>query len=1104
MDTDVSKPSCLESSRKYVYQTPSPSSKFKTLSRAASRDRFTSITPISHEKSVINSKRNSSLKKSLPRPLASRDTTDDGNDLVRSNGRRNRESQSPSESRGPGSLASSARKELKASESFKQLQILTMSPTHEKPSEVVKEVDHLFSSPTRDASPIASQEADLVTESVENNTLAAKEKVENFFTELYEGLSMYGAIPDSIPLSIPDIQSSLTFLKWEMRGPCIILDLMDDIISSLNSTKVPSDLKKSVELTLALIEVRPMDENSSRFLYTYLDNKLRSIEEHMRITISNMPLKSLNELKKLACPPAEVQSLSYALLTLFTEINSNLDTSANGSNRVMSSRAWETMGLFLSKPGNVIQTMRKYADCVRSDKISHNIVKKSKEVFIKINGETLKNMDMNAVCGIYDFLIDAFYFYDVWTQIKPIMPVQKRRQSVHSLKINTAIPKESLKSPAKRVLKSPTVKAATSPRKLKSRSRSSCDLGKPVVPKLNLNLAKNSVITQPQPDSLNSFDKQPSAHQSFADYVDTLKSSIALSEILPHPLDSKDSETFDKMFIQPSVLQEVDPEPKPEQLSESLPNSERKHQYTLSLNGDCNYMFLTAESGKHKESPAVITLPENPFPVNQLKASEKKMDISIEMEMFEEIEHGGTPKFSEQNQDKSIEEKFEMMSEFYSKMSSQQEYVDDEFAIPVQKEENYILSFESNYYKCMVKPTVSITVVNKNEVECSGLVKPAINPEEINSKTTAEVAQNTPNQEIQAQFTVCDISCIELDESITKLIPIAETLDEQYKDWPSAGRRDSLRKRKVRDILRNRGVSADYPLQSRNIERRIPPPPISFEPVEPAGPVEPPKHEQKHQEEAIPPVLDTSTNMHEISIDRSTDKSFKSYMKKQLLNMTSRSFLSSRCRSEKAFCSVNELFNTSRDSIKPFVAELESEVELEKRSLRSLESVNKREEWEEQRVIKKLTKEEEKKKMLQEIRYQKQQLIKDQKLKEEKRMKERQEELKKKEEEHQERKRQKLLREQNQQKLIKEEIERNKAKAALAVKSRSPPKPRVRSVGVKVLKDQQSATVLMRKLDIDENESRLQEKASELMCTRRAIMNEKRKLQVLLDKYKKK
>jgi hypothetical protein len=166
--------------------------------------------------------------------------------------------------------------------------------------------------------------------------------------------------------------------------------------------------------------------------------------------------------------------------------------------------------------------------------------------------------------------------------------------------------------------------------------------------------------------------------------------------------------------------------------------------------------------------------------------------------------------------------------------------------------------------------------------------------------------------------------------------------------------------------------------------------------------------------------------------------------------------------------------------------------------------VNKKEEWEVQRVIKKQTKEEEKKKMLQEIRYQKQQLIKEQRLKEEKRIKERQEELKKKEEEHQERKRQKLLREQTQQKLIKEEIERNKAKAALAMRSRSPSKPRVRSAGVKVLKDQQSATVLMRKLDIDDNESRLQEKASELMCARRAIMNEKRKLQVLLDKYKKK
>jgi hypothetical protein len=1103
METDVSKPSCPESSRKYVYQTPSPSSKFKTLSRVGSRDRFTSITSISHEKSVINSKRNSSLKKSLPRPLASRDTTDDGNDLVRSHGRRNRESQSPSESRGPGSLASSARKELKASESFKQLQLLSMSPSNEKRGEVLKEVDNLFSSPTRDASPIASQEGDVVAEPVENNTLAAKEKVEIFFTELYEALSIHDAIPDSITLSIPDIQSSLAFLKWEMKGPCIILDLMDDVLTSLNSANLTSDLKKSVELTLALIEARPMEENSSRFLYTYLDNKLRSIEEHMRITISNMPLKSLNEMKKLACPPSEIQSLSYALLTLFTEINSNLDTSVNGSSRVMSSRAWETMGLFLSKPGNVIQTMRKYADCVRGDKISNNIVKKAKEVFLKINTETLKSMDMSAVCGIYDFLIDAFYFYDVWTQIKPIMPVQKRRQTIHSLKINTAIPKESLKSPAKRGVKSPTVKAATSPRKLKSRSRSSCDLGKPVVPKLNLNLAQNAVVTQPQPDSLNSFDKQPSAHQSFAEYVDTLKSSIVFSEILPMPIDSKDSETFEKMFIQPSVLQEVDPEPKPELQSESNPDTERKHQYTLSLNGECNYMFLTADSGKHKERVEVITLPENPFPVNQPLDSERTVEISIEMEMFEELEHGGTPKFSEQNQDKSIEEKFEMISDFYSKISSQQEYVDDEFAMPVQKEENYILSFESSDHKCMVKPIASIIVLKKNEVKCSELVKPIVNPEEIQPKTTMEVAQTTPNQEIQAQFTVCDISCIELDESITKLIPIAETLDEQYKDWPSAGRRDSLRKRKVRDILRNRGVSADYPLKSRNIERRIPPP-ISFEPVEPAGPVEPPKHEQKHQEEAIPPVLDTSLNVHEMSVDRSTDKSFKNYVKKQHMNMTSRSFLSSRCRSERAFCSVNELFNTSRDSIKPFVAELESEVELEKKSLRSLESVNKKEEWEVQRVIKKQTKEEEKKKMLQEIRYQKQQLIKEQRLKEEKRIKERQEELKKKEEEHQERKRQKLLREQTQQKLIKEEIERNKAKAALAMRSRSPSKPRVRSAGVKVLKDQQSATVLMRKLDIDDNESRLQEKASELMCARRAIMNEKRKLQVLLDKYKKK
>lgn len=1100
MDTNVSKASCLESSRKNIYQSPSPSSKHLKLSTVGYRDKLNSFTTILHDKSVTNSKRIQSILKPIQRSASKKDTIDDTKDLVKSQKNKKRDPSSPTEfQENHDFLRSSSRRELKASESFRRLQLIQMTPTKEKSE---KEVDNLFSSPTRDASPISSQETELIPELIEHDTLATKSKVEHFFLELHEALNKYGYIPNELTILMPEIQQSLAYLKSEMKGLCIILDLMEDILASLNTTQTPSDLQKSVELTLALIEAHPMDDNISRSLTDYLDNKLRSIEEHMRITISNIPLKSLTDLKKLACPPADIQTLSYALLTLFTQINSNLDTSANGFSRVMNSRAWETMNLFLSKPGNVIQTMRKYADCVKDGKISMNIVKKAKEIFSKICVENLKVVDINVVSAIYDFMIDALYFYDIWAQIKPMLPIQKRRQnSSQALRTNPNINKDTLKSPAKRLNKSPIVKANTSPRKVKSRSRSSCDLSKPIIPKLNLNLANNPIVAYPPADSLNSFEVQHSTQQSFAEYVDTLKTSTlpyqSVQEGMPAPIDSKDSDAFEVMFHQPSIIQEVYSDSKPDDTKERLLNSERKHQYTLSLNGDCNFMFLTAECARHKGSPMAIS--ENPFPITSALISDRSQELSLDMDLLDEAEykHGDTPKFSERAQHKSTQEKFEVTSDYYSKSPHQQEYADDEFAIPIDQEESTLVSCITSVYKCMVKPTVEPYQVIKREINYGGLVKPVVNLDVNKCRNETEIINNTSTHEIQAQFTGCDLSCIELDESITMLMPIVQSLDEQYKDWPAAAaHKDSIRKQRVRDILRKRGVSSDYPLKPRTAERKQPPP------VLPES-----KLEIQNTEENTVPLLDISSNVHEISLNRSIYKSYKSFNKRQLLNLTSKSVLSSvRCRSnsERAFCSMSDNLNTSRDSIKPLVIELESEIEDEKKSLRSLESISKKEEWDDQREYKKKLQQNENKKLLRDIKYQKEQILKDKKLREEKNLKERQEEFRKKEEEHQERKRVKLLKEQNQQKLMKEEIERNRAKAALAMKSKSPSKVRVKSAGIKLLSDRKSSTVLMRKLDVDDNEVRLQEKASELLCTRKIIMNEKRKLQVLLDKYKKK
>lgn len=127
-----------------------------------------------------------------------------------------------------------------------------------------------------------------------------------------------------------------------------------------------------------------------------------------QLTAKKLLVKSMQQLKGFRFPSRDTLLLIQSFLCLFCQVDKTIDVTPGFS--LMKSRLWSVFNKYLANPGNAIQTLRKFPHFIVTKRISFKNVQASRELFRKINSETIP-------C-IHRYLDTAFQFYDTYTLYK--------------------------------------------------------------------------------------------------------------------------------------------------------------------------------------------------------------------------------------------------------------------------------------------------------------------------------------------------------------------------------------------------------------------------------------------------------------------------------------------------------------------------------------------------------------------------------------------------------------------------------------------------------------------------------------------------------------
>lgn len=654
------------------------------------------------------------------------------------------------------------------------------------------------------------------------------QNIENFFFELSSAIKDKKSIDEKFLIRLPDITEKFIELKNRSEAlPDELIEQMEQTLRGLvqilgtQDKLVTKEFTSNLQALIKMLNAKSSEELQSAFQFCNLEKKLIACEEQMKNTIASVACRGLVELKKLAYPAADIQLLSLAILTLFSEVDCNIDV--NVSCKVLSSRAWECMTNYLNKPGEVMQTLRKYTEFVRESRISNSVYKKVSDYLNKVTEEGLRLADFSYVTfPLYKYLQLALNYYDTYSQIKLHLPPCKKKimkqpvpRCPSARKVEIAKPEPIKQKP---IPKSPSKMrqlSLPSDDKLRSLSTPQQNLKpKPFIPKLNLQKAlKNTHVKRLSVYSTQDKSEKPvSSQNSVSEAVEIVSVKNDIKHFMKYkPVRS----TILRNNNKKSSLKDTKTIPE-------APYSLR-HQYSLSLGEDKKSLFTKIEPHPHaisnNESPSgVIKMTENP----------KEISLSIQIDSKDNMKlSDNTPKFSEGP------ERFEIIEELSEKLTFReqtkeylsiepQSLLEEEFTLELEIEkpkDSPVLSVAN--FECMSLPPVFPVICTQasHDVE----TKPIEDIHKYESKLSiSDLFQINSSIDPPCSF---DVSSIELDESVRNLIPLVTNIDEFYKDWASrildtneSFARGSFRKNKVREILKKRGISHDYSCLNRSFE----------------------------------------------------------------------------------------------------------------------------------------------------------------------------------------------------------------------------------------------------------------------------------------------
>jgi hypothetical protein len=663
--------------------------------------------------------------------------------------------------------------------------------------------------------------------------IESQQNIETFFNELNSAIKDKKFIDEKFLIRLPDITEKFIELKTGSEAlPSELLEQIEQTLRVLvqilgtQDKLVTKEFTSNMQALTRMLNAKSPEELQSAFEFCNLEKKLIDCEEQMKSTIASVACRGLVELKKLSYPASDIQFLSLAILTLFSEVDCNIDV--NVSCKVLSSRAWECMTNYLNKPGEVMQTLRKYTDFVKESRISNSVYKKVNDYLNKVTEEGLRLADFSYVTfPLYKYIQLALNYYDTYNQVKLHLPPSKKKIMKQPVPRCPSARKVEI-SKQKPIPKSPTkMRQLSLPNDDKMRSLSTPHQTikpKPFIPKLNLQKALGSAHVK----RLSVFSTQDKSEKP-------VSSQNSVSEAVEIVSVKNDMKNFMKYKPVRSTIVRNNSKKHSVKDTKTIPEApySLRHQYSLSLGEDKKSLFTKIEPhpeavSNQEPSADIIKLTENP----------KEISLQIHIDSKDNVKFSdSTPKFSEGP------ERFEIIEELSEKLTFREqtkEYISiepqslldvksspsntqlEEFTLELESEkpkDTPVLSVAN--FECMSLPPVFPVICTQasHHVE----TKPVEDIHKYESKlSVSDLFQINSSLEPPCSF---DVSSIELDESIRNLIPLVTNIDEFYKDWASrildtneSFARGSFRKNKVREILKKRGISQDYSGVNRSFD----------------------------------------------------------------------------------------------------------------------------------------------------------------------------------------------------------------------------------------------------------------------------------------------
>lgn len=205
--------------------------------------------------------------------------------------------------------------------------------------------------------------------------------IENFFIDLDEILQTSRIIPSRVLNKLEGMKTLIhAYQSVANNQYSRLLGHMLKVIDILeNNYEFPYSIDSQIRFIANSVNNKSQKTANSADYEKARAFFLRSLSE---ITAKKLLVHSIQTLKNVNRPSKQEIMLIESFLTLFCKVDNTIDV--NLGFKVMKARVWQAFISYLAKPGQVIQTIRKFPDFINTKKIDYKSIRVSREIFSKV------------------------------------------------------------------------------------------------------------------------------------------------------------------------------------------------------------------------------------------------------------------------------------------------------------------------------------------------------------------------------------------------------------------------------------------------------------------------------------------------------------------------------------------------------------------------------------------------------------------------------------------------------------------------------------------------------------------------------------------------